>query len=336
MLNFLATTKTFTFKAASLAALLITTQAQASNLSYAEKRAAIEERILLTEDQFSPALERIRAVHDIYELIFESDYGDYFAENTGTVRHISLRNFRGYPYDDSDLPMMTALRAHTLYWPLGFDAFDTVAENLQAEETTLQHLRRLERLLKSEMSNLSIAVPNSPFNTPTNRSALQNLWYFRESVQRFEFRDAIQAMTWIELSNERNLHPDARFTVDRWTNHQGNHRSKLRVNLGFGGKLQSDPFVDGQSMVRSLRTVLVDGIGVQSSYFLKGAEYAQALLNFQAILNDATLKSKLADNRVVSVEFDADADQSRDIFKDGLLTLGLEEDQMRDVINLLF
>lgn len=326
----------FAFAALALSSANLQASELSSELSYTEKRAAIEARLSLSEDQFSPALERIHAIHDIYALIFESGYGEYFSSDSDVVRHISLKNYRGFSLDESDMPMVTSLRGHTLFWPLGYDVSELVADNLAAERTTLQHLNRLERLLKSEHRNLSISVPNSSFHQPTNRTALQNLWNFRESIQATELKTALRNMTYVLVNNERALHPNAQFTIDRWTNFQGHTLSKLQINLGFEGKLDSNTFMDSDSIDLSLRTALLKGMGIQSSYFLRGHEYAQALQNFQNILSDATLKSKLRNNGVKSVEFDAEADQSRDIFKEGVLTLGLEEAQMREIINLLF
>ena len=309
----------------------------ASAQSFNEKQAAIEERVNLQIDTYSPQLEVIRSVNQVYDIMFNSNLGSYFSKESGLVRTISLKNYRTFMVEDSDLDGIVSLKMHTLDWPLQFDVRMLVSQKLASEKTIFNELRSIKSALTDEVPYADFEAPEDTFYVPSNVSALANFQNLRSTLaSNSNARNRMRAYDSVIVKNQTHTMGPGRIELTHWTYEDGETYSQAAIVLGHSGVLTNIPFFTPEALELSMKFAFNNDIGVLAGYWMKSDEFEAALQEFDILLSEDGILETLSQNNVHNVEFNPDYKHSDSLFQGNKLELGTTRDEMKEVIELLF
>ena len=303
--------------------------------TYQQKVEQIRSKISLNMNTFSSEFDRVAAVNQIHDLIFNSDKSSYFSKESGLVQEISIVSYN-FDFSEEDLAGITALKGHELTWPTGLDLRDRIAASLDDEHTTLFALREIRHMLQSSYENLKF-LEERDYEVASNNSNLENLANLRSNLDaNAQLRSAFNRFPNTRISSAGGSMDQSGVEFYHGFDWEGNAYDTATVHLGHKDIFNNSPFMNEATLGLALEIAYLDGFGVLSGYWMKNDVFEASLREFNTLLEDAEIKRLLKDNKVHNVVFDEEFRRKNNLFENNKLVLGTTIDDMKLVINLLF
>ncbi len=306
--------------------------------NYKEKLAQLEARIDLTFAPRMPELEKAKVVDQIHELVFDESITGYFDKKGSAVKTIEVKDMEAFHLNDNDLDEVTSLVGHKLRWPAPHDVRELVRGKIIDEVLKIGDLRRLERDVKKDFSNLKFEKVND-YDLPTNASATQTLWdFYSYATFNQDIKREMNKLEAIHLTNATNFIPQAGSVYQEFHDwEEPRHRWKESfLYLGHERVFGGTPVITDDAMMKLLEITYLKKIGVSIGPWAKRAHFTAALPELDEVLSDPTILQKLRANHVWNIEIDPEYANKSELFKDHLLILGTTREEMLQVIDLLF
>ncbi|MEN0059308.1 MAG: hypothetical protein AAGB31_10785, partial [Bdellovibrio sp.] len=220
------------------------------------------------------------------------------------------------------------VRNGTILYPLRLDISERVAGNLSYEEDLVAEVANLEKAIQQRLPQVTFVHESSVYRgyTSTNESYLQTLRIFDENVTAETLKDFAQVV--VEDYSSSSL--DTAVKV-------GLNVKKQRVMVLTVGR---NNVVENYGFSAEQLDVLFDiainkGLGVSGNRFMSDDQFDSALYELQAFLT-AEKAAHLRSQGVNAVRLDPDFRYHSRLFEEGVLTLGTTQEEMTEIVDVLF
>jgi hypothetical protein len=255
---------------------------QAQNLSYPQKKAALEAQIWLQFGIWIPELEKAQAVNELHTLVFESNLNEFFSKETGLVQRIIVKDvsYASRIPSDEKIANVTLLSDHTLVYPTKVSAIDLIASRLETERATLESIKELLADLKTNYPNVALIFErNSAHRTGSSNLSrhelLSNLYNSLNSSPALQA--ALASYEKFEVIDTDESHGWSGIKFWNWKSREGQDRPQAQLRVGREGLNNPALFLNAESLDKVLHIGFVLGFGVSPSYFMKSADFDAGL-----------------------------------------------------------